>query len=285
MDNRQKGEELNQLSRLLFDAAASKWYIAIGLEVSAGLLAVILGIIEPAGVGAFLGTAVVAFVLLGAYALRLWFEDQYDAAETTRRQSVLTEALDWAIDTVQMSDWQAKAGNRVRSRLEVQPRDPSYYATERGFGAERLAEMTIESAFYTRRLYAKVRFWAWIMFVGAALASLFVITLLLTTAVPDSVNLVAAKAVYSFVPVVIAIDIFGWALRLGRLGSAIRSVEAGLQQLIDADNAELQEVLRWVSEYNCQVAQGIPILNWLFDRWHDEIADLWNQRVTTTTRG
>ena len=285
MDNRQKGEELNQLSRLLFDAAASKWYTAIGLEVSAGLLAVILGIIEPAGVGAFLGTTVVAFVLLGAYALRLWFEDQYDAAETMRRQSVLTEALDWAIDTVQMSDWQAKASNRVRSSLEVQPRDPSYYATERGFGAERLAEMTIESAFYTRRLYAKVSFWAWIIFAAATLASLFVITLLLTTAVPDSVTLVAAKAVYSFVPVVIAIDIFGWALRLVRLGSAIRSVEVGLQQLIDADNAELQEVLRWVSEYNCQVVQGVPILNWLFDRWHNQIDDLWNQRTTTVTRG
>lgn len=283
MGNREKGEELNQLSRLLFDAAASKWYTAIGLEIFAGLLAVMLSFIEPSGVGAFLGTAVVTFVLLGTYALRLWFEDQYDAAETMRRQSVLTEALDWSIDTVQMSDWQAKASNWVRSRLKVQPRDPSYYATERGFGAERLAEMTIESAFYTRRLYAKVKFWAWIVFAASALASLFVITLLLTTAMPNSVALVAAKAVYSFVPVVIAIDIFGWALRLGRLGSEIRRVEVGLQQLIDADNAELQEVLRWVSEYNCQVVQGIPILNWLFDRWHDEIADLWNQRATTAT--
>jgi hypothetical protein len=87
--------------------------------------------------------------------------------------------------------------------------------------------------------------------------------------------------VYSFAPVVIAIDVFGWALRLGRLGSAIRSVEAGLQQLIDANNAELPEVLRWVSEYNCQVVQGIPILNWLFNRWHDEIAELWGKRNDT----
>lgn len=279
MDNRQKGEELNQLARHLFDAAANKWYGAIGLEVGTGLLAVVLGIIEPSGDWAFVGAVIVTLLLAIAYALRLWFDDQYDTAETMRRQSVLSEALDWAVDTVQMSDWRAKAGNRVRSRLEAQPRDPSYYATEKTSGAERLAEMTIESAFYTRRLYAKVRFWAWIIFAAAALASLFVITLLLTTAVPDSVDLVAARAVYSFVPIVIAVDVFGWALRLGRLISAIQSVEAGLERLIESRTAELPQVLRWVSEYNCQVVQGIPILNWLFLRWHDEIADLWNQRT------
>jgi hypothetical protein len=283
MDNRQKGEELNQLSRLLFDAAANKWYGAIGLEVVAGLLAVMIGLIEPSGDRAFVGAVIVTLLLIIAYALRLWFDNQYDRAETMRRQSVLSEGLNWPVDTTQMSEWRTKAGQRVRSRLQPQPRDPIYYATEEEPGPEHLAEMTIESAFYTRRLYDKVRFWAWIIFAAAALASLFVITILLTTVVPDSVDLVAARAVYSFVPIVIAVDVFGWALRLGRLISAIQSVEAGLQQLVEANNAELPEVLRWVSEYNCQVVQGIPILNWLFWRWHGEIADLWSERTETTT--
>jgi hypothetical protein len=275
------GEELNQLARLLFDAAANKWYCAIGLEVGAGLLAVVLGLIEPSGDGALVGTVIVTLLLASAYALRLWFDDQFDRADTMRRQSVLSEALGWPVDRTQMSEWRLKAGRQIRSRLQSAPRALRYYATEREFGAERLAEMTIESAFYTRHLYAKLRFWAWIIFAAVGLASWFAITALLTTTVPDSVDLVAARAVYSFVLIVISVDVFGWALRLGRLISTIQRIEAGLQQLIEARNAELPQVLRWVSEYNCQVVQGIPILNWLFSQWHDEIANLWSQRTET----
>lgn len=40
MDNQQRGEKLNQLSRLLFDSAANKWYFAAILEIVAGVLVV-----------------------------------------------------------------------------------------------------------------------------------------------------------------------------------------------------------------------------------------------------
>jgi hypothetical protein len=38
MDSRQLGEELNQLSRILFDKAARNWYTAAAIETGAGIL-------------------------------------------------------------------------------------------------------------------------------------------------------------------------------------------------------------------------------------------------------
>src|SRR3712207_2214993 len=98
MDNRMAGEELSQLSRLLFDASANKWYLAIGLEVVAGILATALGLFDLPGDWSLVGAILGVVLLGGAYALRLQFEDTYDVAETMRRQSVLTEALGWSLE-------------------------------------------------------------------------------------------------------------------------------------------------------------------------------------------
>jgi len=64
MDNRQVGEELNQLSRLLFDSAARKWYGAIALEVGAGVLAAVFNLIDLAGDWALAGAVLVTVLLV-----------------------------------------------------------------------------------------------------------------------------------------------------------------------------------------------------------------------------
>ncbi len=153
VDDRPAGDTLSQLARLLFDAAANKWYGSVGLLLFAGLGGAVLGAlsVEP---GQALADAVLFLV---AYGLQFWAERQYDQAETMRRQSVFTEALGWPIGRVQMDEWTRRAGKRIRSRASRIPRPVGYYsAGQAELGAERLADMTAESAFYTRHLYGNL---------------------------------------------------------------------------------------------------------------------------------
>lgn len=278
MDSRSRGEELNQLSRLLFNSAANKWYGSVLFEVSAGILAAVIGALEPPGDLSLLGAIAGVALLIAAYGLRLWFDDQYDAAETMRRQAALTEGLDWPLDRTQASEWRQKAGRRVRNRLKVQARDPDYYASRAPASPQRLAEMTVQSAFYTRHLYTKLRVWSWVLFAGSLLIAGFVVSLALTRMIPDSIDALIARVLYSIVPVVVSVNLLGWALRLTRSIAAIRQIEADLERLLGSEEVTEPRVMRLVSEYDCQLVSGFPIHNFLFNLWHGEIRDLWEQR-------
>ncbi len=278
MDNKSPGAELNQLARILFDSASTLWYSAIVLEVVAGILATILGLLPLTEDAAFLGAAVGSSLLIVAYILRLIFDDQYDTAETMRRQSVLSEALGWRVNKVQMSEWRQKAGQAIRRQLKQVSRATDFYTTQLNVGPQRLAEMTIESAFYSRYSYVKLRQIIWGVLAVAILIAVLMTTVALSSAIPKSVGLIIARVAYSFIPIVLAVDLFGWAIRLGRHISEIRDIEEDLERLCGTADMDVPQVLRLVSEYNCQVVAGIPIHNWLFSRWHDEIRELWSQR-------
>lgn len=278
MDNREIGEELSQLARLLFDAAANKWYSSIGIEVFAGLLAAVLAILSIPDDWRFFGAVLGAGLLVMAYSLRLQFDDQYDTAETMRRQALFSEALGWPVSRLQMSEWRQKAGSKLRKELLTTPRPEQYYSTKREIGPQRLAEMTLESAFYTRHLYLSLSSIVW-WITGAALVMAFiVISIALTNAIPTSVDLIIAQFIYALIPILLTIDLVGWGLRLRRVRNQIREVEEGLDLSIEQPSVDLTQVLRLVSEYNCQVVGGLPIHRWFYNRWHDEIEELWQLR-------
>lgn len=279
MDSRRQGEELSHLARHLFDVAAQKWYWALGLEIASGAVAIAMtGFRLPADlkiVGAF---SVVVMTVV-AYSLRITFEDQYAIAETMRRQSVLSEALGWKISSAQLAAWRTRAGQKVRKKAETSQRESNYYASKEESGAKRLAEMTTESVFYTHNLYEKLRLVLWRVFVISTFALMVAVPLALTRTTPQATDYLVAEAVYSFILIVLSADLLGWCLKLNQLIPSLRSIEQNLEGLLAQTPPPLPEILREVSEYNCEVVQGFPIHNWLFKRWHPEICRLWNQRA------
>ena len=78
---------------------------------------------------------------------------------------------------------------------------------------------------------------------------------------------------------VLSENLLGWAPKLGRLTSTIQEVEDGLECLKNTSTLDVPQVMRLVSEYNCQFVEGIPIHSWLFLRWHDETHELWESRL------
>ena len=277
-ETRKRGEELNQLSRLIFDRAAILWASSIGLEALAGVSGIVVGLfaLQP---NWKVGTAIlVAGIVVIAYALKIRFANDYDDAETMRRQSVLAEALGWPIGATEFSHWRQKAGRAILGTFKIKARDEDYYATQQSEGSKRLLEMTIESAFFTRHVYAKTKTFLWIL--CAVIGALFVLTLSLAPLgnIPSATRLEVIYLLYLALPLLISLDLLGWALRLGRLVRTLKQIEEDLESLEEEDVPELGRVMRLVSEYNCQVVAGFPVLNFVFRHWHDEIRDLWNLR-------
>ncbi len=278
MDNQKKGEQLNQFARFLFDEAANNFYLSLAIEVVAGLLAVVVNFIPMPEEWSFI-FAVIGFGLFAySYYLRLKFDGQYDTAETMRRQSVFSEALDWSVSPVQFSDWKMRASKAAMQRIEMEKRDDDYYATKKGFGARKLLEMIAESAFYTRCLYAKLEGIITTLLVISTIAVVAVFTLLPLSFIPDQIALRIAYIIYLLLPIILAIDLLGWKFKLSRLTKSIKDIESDIERLLKERRIDEKQAMRLVAEYNCQVAYGFPIHNRLFKLWHDGIKKLWEDR-------
>lgn len=278
MDNQKKGEQLNQFARFLFDEAANNFYLSLTIEVVAGLLVVVVNFIPMPEVWSFI-FAIIGFGLFAySYYLRLRFDGQYDTAETMRRQSVFSEALNWPVSSVQFSDWKMRASKATMRRIKIENRDNDYYATKAGFGARKLLEMTAESAFYTRCLYTKLGGIITALLVISTIAVVVVFTLLPLSFIPDQIALRIAYIIYLLLPIILSIDLLGWKLKLSRLVKSIKETESDIERLLRERRIDEKQAMRLVAEYNCQVAYGFPIHNRLFKLWHDEIRKLWEEK-------
>lgn len=277
-ENSERGEELNQLSRLLFDKAAGNWYLGLFVELLAGVLGIVfLGLLNFSANTNLVISVLLFSIWVYTYWLKLRSEDYYDNAETMRRQSVLTEGLDWEISKTAFSKWRLKAGNKILEKLEIKKRDENYYATKKEAGPKRLLEMTAESAFYTRNLYVKLNERLWLSFIVITFLTVLCLGLTSTEVLTSSLKVQIAYFIFLFLPVILSIDILRWALKLGQLTKEIFDIEDKLELLSKEANLDIAQVMRLVSEYNCQVVQGIPIRNYFFKIWHDEIDSHWKK--------
>lgn len=278
MDDPKKGEELNQRSRFLFDAAADNWYIALAVDAVVGITSAVLSYVKIEGLTKYLLAAGAIILVLIAYYLKLKFASQYDMAETMRRQSVLTEGLGYPIESTQFDVWKVRSGKRIDKRFRLEPRDPDYYGTKSNPGPTRLVEMLEESAFYTRNLYMRLR--TLVLSVLVILVITLIVILLVVPAFGSTnpFTMGAANAVLVIVPIIVTADLLGTVMRLTRLINGITEIERDVERVKRAGNITEPEALRLVFEYNCLTALGYPIHNYLFYRWHPAIDQAWRER-------
>jgi len=261
---------LSQLARLLFDAAARKWQTSLALQLVAGIVAVGVSLAAPTVDVSVIASIIVLALLVAAYWQRFAFEHTYDAAELMRRQAVLSEGLGWPISQAQFDEWKAQAGRRLLKLATQEPRSADYYDTQADIGDARLVEMTRTSLFWTRHLYRKLRTIAGVSLcvLGVVLASILFVAPLLSS------GIYLTYAVCLAVPVVASVDLLGIFFRLGRAISAFNHVDVQLDRLHQTKRTANGEVLRAVAEYNCAVANGVPIPKWLYDMYAEEITEL-----------
>lgn len=277
-ETQKQGEELNQLSRLMFGRAAKLWAWSLALETIGGVVAILVSVVNLSPNAKHVTALTVFGILVTSYILKIVFSYQYDNAETMRRQSILAEALDWPIGATQFSDWRLKAGHKLLKKFKLKPRDENYYSTQQPTGPRRLLEMTIESAFFTRHLYGKIRKFVWTVCGLLGLFFILVLSFMPIDVISTQTRLEIVYLLYLSLPLLISLDLFGWGLRVARLERSIKEIECDLEKLESESEPGVVHVMRLVSEYNCQVIGGFPILDSFFRRWHDEIQELWNKR-------
>lgn len=280
--NTKTGAELNQIARLLFDAAANSWCFSGIAQILAGVTGIVVSLLTLNDSEKLISAIAGFGVLLIAYCLKMKSDDQYSTAETMRRQAAFSEGLNWPISSTLKSEWLRRVGNKIIKKAETNPRAEDYYNSEEETGPRKLLEMTIESAFYTRHLYSYLTGLLWVLFLGSIFLCFLVLSFLTSKIVPNEYVTLIAYALYLVLPILLSLDLIGSIIKLNGLTSAILEVEKDMERLAGEDNPNSDQVIRLVSEYNCQVACGIPIHPFLFKIWQDGISKLWNIRKNAT---
>jgi len=275
-----RSANFGHLANLLFDRAASLWYRSLAIEVVAAVAAGVLAFVNLTDVAAVVASLALVALLLVAYAMRLLSQDKDETAQTMRRQAALSEGLGWPIEPTQAEEWRRKVGADIRQKASSKPRADDYYTSAESASPRRMAEMTRESSFYTRHLWIAVRNWLVVGFVavGGLLAAV-VIAALLDSSEPGA-DLVVAQVVSTAALLAITVDALGWSVRLTRKSNAVKEVERGLDRVLAQSDISETDVLRLLSEYDCELATSFPIHPWIFRRKHDEIRELWEHHWT-----
>jgi len=275
--NEKRGEELNQLSRLSFDIAANLWYASVLLDILAALASLILSFVsDDYPQIKLVGALIVLIVVLTSYIFRFKFTSRYDNAETMRRQSVLTEGLGYPIKNWMFSRWRESVGKTVLNRFKLAARNDDYYRSRLSPSPRRLAEMTLESAFWTRQLYLRLLSIARLITGLMSLILVGVIIIILTGVLPSDTIQTVVYGLFVAVPLIISINCVGWVVQLQRLERSLKEIERDLDELISETRVDEPPVLRLVSEYNCQVVAGFPIPNWVFKKNYGRINKEWD---------
>lgn len=280
MDKQNLDRQILQLSKLLFDKAANKFYLALFLEILSGIISVTFSLINIHLSFYLAGLIVNTLLLIASFTLKIISEDDYDAAETIRRQTVLSDSLNWKTPKFLRSDWYQKAGIKLIQRVNTTQLDPDYYSTSREIGPARLVDMTIESAFYTRNIYCKLREILNVITIVLILLIFIVLLVGLTGVIPNSILIIIAKVIYFIIPLYLSVNFIGWSIKLTRIIKELHTIEGELEHIKISDSYDFTDVFRLVAEYNCQVVSGIPVHKAFFTRWQNEIKLLWDRRNT-----
>lgn len=278
-DNIKRGAELSHFAELLFLRSSHEWHSGVGLEMATGftmVLAIEVGLPDEIK----LLVALFGLVLFGvAYYLRFMSEDTFDMAETMRRQAAMSEGLGWPLNNHQFSEWKRRAGKQVLEQFKNSSRPVGFYDTKESPGPRKLLELTLESAFWTRRLYHKLRGLMWCFFFVIVGLALLIISLSVTQFTMKLQGVQLVSSVFLLLPAILLFDLLEWIFRLARLTDSIKEVEIDMERLEEQPELNETQVLRLVSEFNCIVSNGFPIHPKLYGRWHDEIKAMWDLRV------
>jgi hypothetical protein len=258
----------------MFDKAALTWQWSIGLEFLAGAIGMWLSLSAFSAQANVAGAMLVLSVVVVAYILRYSANGTYDDAETMRRQAALSEGMGWELTRADLQEWRDRAGQKILDKAKLEPRPDNYYDNTLGGGTKKLAEMTFESAHWTKCLYKRLRAYLVAILVVAALIAASLLALALLIDAPKDKTTLAYAALL-FAPIVLAVDLLGTVLRLNRAIAELKRLSPSLEREANLTSPKIGNVMRLVAEYNCVVSAGVPIPNWLWKLHSAAIAASW----------
>lgn len=274
MDN--KSQKINQLSRLLFDKASDLFY---GSMIAELILGIIIACASPKLTTAtqqYALSGMALFFLFVIYLIKKYSETLHGDAETMRRQSVFSQSLGWGLDTLSYQFWKDKAGNKLVQNLEENPLPDGYYATNQTAPAKKLLEMTNESSFWSMHFNKKAKHLFIILLGIFILISVFVLFSLPYFSDPKY----PAHVLVLLITTLLSLDAIGLVHRLHINQSELKEIYVKTTEILVKRGLKKDEPLaiRWASEYNCLMANRVPMFRFFYKWWHDEIQHKWDTR-------
>ena len=263
---------LSELKHYLYQCGEKWWTWSITLSICALLISVIAVFSQRPRVA---GIAAVCGALLPVAVA--WLRESASTAllrgDKCRRLILYADGLGQEIPAAQIADVRAWS---LGASLGPAPFTPPYYASALAVGSRRLADITTESAFFTRFLAGKVQTALWVAFgVIAAVVAAGLLLSDLTNGAPIDAVLSASKAIGLFVAFLISGDA---ALLAKKYSDLEREAQLAFERcaMLRADAEPAAEDVRAVTEdYGVALLQCPPIPSWLYLRYRDALNDLY----------
>lgn len=218
--------------------------------------------------------AIVSFVFFRKY------EGKYDLASEAKRFALFENGLGWVIPVKVLTDINNRAGERA-SKAGTLIEVSEYYASTKNSGPSRLLDHLLESAFFTFNLYRTLQ-----EILGVVIIILFGAVAVigwayLVSPETQDFRVMIGQFIVVLIPAILSIGLVSSWFKLRDLSHYIELI------FIEAEGMRRpteREVVRLVSEYNCRIAQGLPIPGLLYNHRRNYLNKLWAQRKRRAQR-
>lgn len=260
--------ELAHISNHLYRRARCWWTCSVVISVGALSLTLAgLWIATPGWIG--LG-GLFALAAPGAIA---WARELASVslfrADKCRRLMLYADGLGHKVsaeDLAQVKAW------TLHSRVKEAPFVGPYYSSTKAPGAQRLADIVAESAFFTAQLASKAAVVLWVSFgLALATAAISLYSADLTSHVTQRVILLVAKSTAVLVSFLIAGDFLLIAKKYTGLQYEARQAFARCAQLRNDTTVSVDEVRTVAEDYGVALLETPPIPRALYKFYRDEL--------------
>ncbi len=254
-------ETLSDLRNHLYDGAEAKWNWTLRISVAA-LVASIIGTASANAVALTItGLASIAFPVVISW-IRELASTEILHADKCRRLVLYSDGLGHTVAAAELAEVNSWG---LGSQIQPAPFSGSYYQSTHSPGPRRLADITTESAYFTKFLAGKVQVWLWWIFavsIAVVIGTLSLAELAKSAAPTDLV--IAAKAIGIFVAFLVSSDVALPAKKFGDLSKAADLAFRQGDQLRRLPEPDVEFVRTIVDDYGTASLQCPPIPSWLF---------------------
>ena len=270
----EQAQRLIGLQRAEFDAASTLQNRILYVQIAISLVAIVLVFLHSDTLVYFVGLVPVALAITWlVFAQRL--RKRRGCAERARRVTSLMDAFGEDLPNYEYTNLLAKFA--VPKSTAKGAEDHNYFASSAAPGYKRLRDVLEEVSFWSHFLLEKSeeRYWHFLLGAGALLAILLFGLVAVTS--QDHFE-IAAKVVLAAITPIVSVDLCGAALAYSSAAQEVQNVLSHLEQMSASEEASIQNVMILFSDYNSAV-EGCPMFApGLYEKYKDELNDLWSTR-------
>lgn len=172
--------------------------------------------------------------------------------------------------------------------LRTTPKDAPfvrpYYSSTVAPGPQRLADILVESTFFTEHLTGKLASWLWIAFgLAVTFACMILYVADLQSATSYLFTFLVAKSAAVLVSFLLAGDFLLIAKKYSDLRNEAHQSYARCARLRSENNVSADEVRAAAEDYNVAILQAPPIPVWLYRIYRDELNRIYRHSHAVTT--